>query len=361
MSHQPRRSRSRWPAIASQLSVLLALLLAGCKPSPQPISDAAIANIDSTYADLAERHVWSGYVLVAQGDEVLLSKGYGMADVEREIPNKSSTRFNLGSLILPFAATAVMILQDQGQLDIDDPLCEYLPPCEPAIQPILIRHVLGRTSGLGGEPRYVPADGGKWIDPGGTISHAPGELFDGALAEQQYRYVASVIERVSGEPFESFVRKAIFEPLNMSNTGFINGDSGLATGYAAFGEEAGADEIEVGKGMMGGLVYSSADDLLTWIRALHAGQIISQDALNEMFAPGIHAGGEGEESVSYGLGWWQGERNGHPASAHQGMGGGFLCNVEYFGEDDAAVIVLSNLYHEAGDLALAGGMLFPAP
>lgn len=355
LSHLPRRSHSKWLSLPCHLSILAALVLASCKAAPQPISEEAVANIDSVYADLAQQHVFSGVVLIAQGDEVLLSKGYGMADAESETPNTPSTRFNIGSIIIPFAATAVMILQDQGKLDIDDPICEYLPPCEPAIQPILVRHLLSQSSGLAGG-HYVPGDGGRWLALDSAIYYGAGERFE--ISEMEYEYVPYLIERASGNSFEAFLREAIFEPLKMANTGFVNGDNGLATGYLAFGEDAG--RVEAGASWMGAFIYSSADDLLTWIRALHAGQIMSQDALDEMFSPGIHVFGEGKESVSFGLGWWQGERNGHPVSAHAGMVPGFRCSVEYFSEDNAAVIVLSNLYHEESDFALAGEMLFPA-
>jgi CubicO group peptidase (beta-lactamase class C family) len=339
--------------IILQSAILGSLLLAGCSSGPTPISSEAIANIDSAYANLADQHLFSGFVLIAQGEEILMSKGYGMANVEGGIPVTSSTRFNTGSIILPFSATAVMILQAEGKLDLDDPVCEYLPPCEPAIQPVLIRHLLNRTSGLPGG-HYVPGDPGRWIDPGTVV---PGEVFYG---EEEYEYVRYLIERASGESFESFLEKAIFEPLNMANTGFISGgETDLAIGYSRYGEEVAP--ITPPQSMMRAFIYSSADDLLTWIGALHSGQLIPQSALEEMFAPGIHVSGEGEESVSYGLGWWLAKRNGHAASAHQGMAGGLLCNIERFGDDDTTVIVLTNLRREMADIFLAGGMLFPAP
>ena len=143
------------------LIILFVLFVSGCapaKPVPTPTptvpppatatSPSEIVDIDTLLGNLADQSLFTGSVLIAKQGKVLLSKGYGLADRGRNIPNTPQTRFRLGSLTKQFTAMAILILEKQGKLNVKDPMCKYVPDCPPDWEAITIKHLLTHTSGI---------------------------------------------------------------------------------------------------------------------------------------------------------------------------------------------------------------------
>ena len=134
------------------IHVAFGILLTACgllqAPTATPIPQKTIRDIDACIADLTTQEAFSGAVLIAQGDDVLLSTAYGLADVEKNIPNTPQTRYRIASLTKQFTAVATLILHNQGKLDLDDPVCEYVPDCPDHWKAITIQQLLTHTSGL---------------------------------------------------------------------------------------------------------------------------------------------------------------------------------------------------------------------
>ena len=107
-----------------------------------------VAEIDEFMTTLVEQNEFSGSLLVARDGEVLICKGYGMANFELEVPNTPQTKFRLGSITKQFTAMAVLQLQQQGKLDVQDPICQYIQDCPEAWRPITIHHLLTHSSGI---------------------------------------------------------------------------------------------------------------------------------------------------------------------------------------------------------------------
>src|SRR5574341_2069256 len=117
-------------------------------PAPTAIPPELISGIDAWLSQQSKDGNFSGSVLVARQGDVLLSQGYGLAGREQNIPNTAQTRFRLGSITKQFTAMAILMLQAQNKLNVQDPICRYIPECPTLWQDITIHHLLTHTSGI---------------------------------------------------------------------------------------------------------------------------------------------------------------------------------------------------------------------
>jgi CubicO group peptidase (beta-lactamase class C family) len=166
---------------------------------------------------------------VARGGNVLLQRGYGMADLERGVPLTAETILESGSVAKQFTATAVLLLASDGKLGLDDPARKYIPELPDYGRPLTIRHLLTHTSGLREWSSLVQAQG--W--PRGERAHTQADLLDIVVRQKALNYpvgdyysytnsgyalAETIVERVSGMSFQEFTRQRIFQPLGMTHT-----------------------------------------------------------------------------------------------------------------------------------------------
>lgn len=288
---------------------------------------------------------FQGSALVAQGDVVLLSKGYGLADAERNVSNTPETRFRLGSITKQFTAMAILILQSRGLLDVSDAACDHIPDCPDTWTPITIGQLLSHTSGL---RNFTDLDGFQAMKvlpstPTQTLAQirdlpldfAPGERF--GYSNSGYVALGLIIERVTGTSYAAFVESEILEPLGMRDSGYDDGKAGLATGYRS-GTTI-ADPIDMSVPHAAGGLYSTVLDMHRWDKALYAEKLVPPDLLATMFEPKVQGAGPG---VSYGYGVGIGTYDGKPWVFH---GGGIEGFVTWYGrhpDDRLAIILLAN-------------------
>jgi CubicO group peptidase (beta-lactamase class C family) len=256
-------------------------------------------------------------------------------------------RFRLGSITKQFTAMAILILQAEGLLDVQEPTCPYIPDCPAAWRGITIHHLLTHTSRI---PNFTDLPEHRNIKatpspPDQTIARIqdkplnfqPGEQW--RYSNSGYIVLGYIIEQVSGQSYETFLKEKIFEPLRMANTGYEHTDSNLAVGYTGFTPRwAKADIIDMSLPYAAGGLYSTVEDLYLWDQALYTKQLVSQELMDLMFSP--HA--EMESKWSYGYGWVLGEMNGRPVVGHDGGIYGFATAIMRYPEDRATIIVLSN-------------------
>ena len=112
------------------------------------VKPGAVTQVDEVLAQMARDGTFSGSALIAQDGVVYLSKGYGLADRAQGIPNTPQTRFHLGSMTKTFTAMGILILESQGKLSLQDPICNFIASCPTAWQGVTIHHLLTNTSGL---------------------------------------------------------------------------------------------------------------------------------------------------------------------------------------------------------------------
>jgi CubicO group peptidase (beta-lactamase class C family) len=304
-----------------------------------------LPKIDEYMNASAKVERFSGAILVARDGKVIAAKGYGMADVENDVPNTPETKFRLGSLTKQFTSASIMLLQERGKLSVQDSVCKYVAPCPEAWQPVTIHHLLSHTAGVPNftafpeykktmrEPAPVETLIGRFRDR--PLDFKPGENWK--YSNSGYALLGYVIEKVSGKSYESFLRENIFEPLGMTSTGYDHPEEIVkrrARGYAPRGEGlVNAAYIDMTIPFSAGGLYSTVGDLYLWDQALHGGKLLKKPSLDAMLTPVRN---------NYGYGFGVDKIFNRPMAGHNGGIEGFATSIIRFTDDRATFIVLSN-------------------
>jgi CubicO group peptidase (beta-lactamase class C family) len=286
-----------------------------------------------------------------------------MANLEEETLNTPQTKFRLGSITKQFTAAAVLKLQEQGKLSVQDAVCKYVENCPAAWAPVTIHHLLTHTSGIPNMTSFPEFRKAKFFPTtplesiamfrDRALEFAPGERFN--YSNSGYLLLGHIIERASGKSYGDFLRENIFRPLGMKNTdmdvnsvvlknraaGYTRGPQGIVN----------AEYINMTIPFAAGALYSTTEDMYLWDRALYTEQLLSKKSLDAMTTPA-------KDGYGYGVG--VGEQYGLKAISHGGGIEGFSTYITRFTADDGTVIVLSNIDRtNAGGIAKRlGGMLF---
>jgi CubicO group peptidase (beta-lactamase class C family) len=303
------------------------------------------AKVDEYVNGLVKANQFSGSILVARDGKVLVSKGYGMANLEDETPNTPQTRFRLGSITKQFTATAIMMLEERGKLSVQDSICKYVTDCPQAWQQVTIRHLLSHTSGV---PNFTSfPDYAKTMTQPATVDSLiarfkdkpldfqPGERW--SYSNSGYILLGHVIEKLSGKSYEAFLQENIFDPLKMTSTGYDSPARVIkhrAAGYITRGNVLiNAPYLDMTIPHAAGALYSTVEDLYLWDQALYTEKLISKKSFDAMFTP---------VKNDYGYGWGIGKQYGLTRIAHGGGINGFVTYISRYPEAKAVVIVLSN-------------------
>ncbi len=312
------------------------------------------AKIEAVLAQPVHGSDFMGSVLVAKDGSVLLSKGYGMADVEKKIPNTPQTRFRIASLTKQFTAVAILMLQEQGKLKVTDSVCKYIPDCPESWQPITIHHLLTHTAGLYDfrfsyivikeKASAAPATPTQLV---ARIKERPPSFKPGdrwSYSNGNYIVAGYIVEQVSGMSYEQFLQDHIFGPLGMKNSGYAHDDSGLAVGYLY--PPVAASPIDGSLPYAAGGLYSSVEDLYTYSQALGSGRLLSKESLDALFGEHVRTDSVASETypvpLYYGYGWGVAKYNGHRIVGHSGLFDGYASDLRMFPDDKLTLVVLQN-------------------
>jgi CubicO group peptidase (beta-lactamase class C family) len=335
------------------VSAILAFPLSACALFGQPrlaLKPEAVSRVDEMLAQRTRDGTFSGSVLIAQDGVVFLGKGYGLADRAQKIPNTPQTRFHLASISKQFTATAILILQSRGKLNVQDPICNYIAGCPAAWRGITIHHLLTSTAGL--SPRLddiiaraaddpaTPPDPAYFIEITGEVplETRPGEQF--IYSNFGYDLLAHIIEQVSGQSYADFLEETIFMPLNMRNTGYEDSSSGVAAGYTWRDATTAARYVALPISDGEGQLYATTEDLLLWDQALNTGRLLSQDELEPMFERYVPE--TDYPPFGYGYGWLVTKILDHPLVGGAGLNAGFATFYLRDPADGLTLIVLMN-------------------
>jgi CubicO group peptidase (beta-lactamase class C family) len=237
-----------------------------------------------------------GAVLVARGDEVLLSKGYGSANLEWDIPNTSTTRFRLASVTKQFTAAAILILEERGKLKVEDTIKKHLPDAPAAWDKVTLFHLLTHTSGIP-SAIGVPADPFRTAiattaDNVALVRDKPLDFEPGTnwrYSNSGYVLLGYLIERISGQTYEAFLRDNIFTPLGMKDSGYDWNSTVIArraSGYSPGpGGPVNSSFVDMSRPHAAGSLYSTVEDLLRWEQGLFGGKLLSQATVDKMTTP----------------------------------------------------------------------------
>ncbi|MDT4895521.1 MAG: hypothetical protein QOH25_598 [Acidobacteriota bacterium] len=347
----------------ASLLVLCLLFVVTCAAQTSLSSQELTTRVDEYVNALVKQNRFSGAILLAREGKILLSKGYGMANLEDGTPNTPQTKFRLGSITKQFTAAAILKLQEQGKLNVQDMVCKYVENCPAAWQPITIHHLLTHTSGIPNMTSFPEFHKVKFFPttPLETLAmfrdkpleFAPGEKFN--YSNSGYLLLGYVIERASGKPYAEYLRENILQPLGMKNTDLDVNSAIIRNRAAGYTQGANgiinAEYIDMTIPYAAGALYSTVEDMYLWDRALYTEKIISKKSLEAMNTPF-------KDGYGYGVGI--GEQYGLKAIVHGGGIEGFATFLARFVGDDGTVIVLSNIdrANAQGIAKRLGGMLF---
>jgi CubicO group peptidase (beta-lactamase class C family) len=320
--------------------------IAACLTLVASVSPVAAQSPADRLGQVLKEADFSGAVLVSKGGVVVFEAGKGMANRAVGSPNTPETKFRIGSVTKQFTALAVLILQDRGLLDVQDPVGRHVPGLPEPWRKLTIHQLLTHTSGLM-HSWALPGFGETMARPT-TLDETLARYFEQPLVFEPgsdfnysglgYFLLAKVIEQVSGQPYGAFLRAEIFEPLGMNDTGAD--DPSLSLPKRAQGYDRGQDgsirdaaEIFVPVLTGGGNLYSTVGDLAKWDQALASRRLVSERAYAAMFHP---------ERKNYAYGWRVGQVHHHDALFHSGGLPGFSAHNLRFPSDGIDVIVLSN-------------------
>ena len=311
-----------------------------------PASQDIAPKIDEYMNALVKAGWFNGSVLIAREGKVIVSKGYGKANFELDVPNTPQTKFRLGSITKPFTAMAIMLLRERGKLSLQDSICKYLADCPAAWQPITIHHLLSHTSGLAKHDKagdylkiaMMPMPLPQLIDSfkNKPADFKPGEKFD--YNNNGYILLGYVIEKVSGQSYEAFLKENIFTPLKMVDTGYDNHDPIIKNRAAGYRTEDGklfnAAYTDPSQPFSAGSLYSTTGDLMLLDQALYDGRFLSPTSIDTLFTPVLG---------NYGYGWFMMKQSNRPAIMHPGGVPGFSAMITRFPESKVLIVLLSNM------------------
>jgi CubicO group peptidase (beta-lactamase class C family) len=294
---------------------------------------------------------FSGTVLVARDGELLLHKGYGLADRGRKLACGTETVFDIGSVTKQFTATAILQLETAGKLSTSDPLSKYLDGVPPDKAGITLRHLLTHTSGLdhayGEDTDYAPRDLALSVFLKMPLISAPGEKF--RYSNPGFSLLAAVVEKVSGQTYERYLAEHLFGPAGMTQTGYVlprwnmdlmtrNYDGDKDNGFT-FNRSWGPDG-PYWHCFGNGCILSTTGDLYRWEQALQSGQALSPEARAELWTPRAAV----NDTSSYAYAWFVGKTDSGASYIGHGGGSGFGVWAAFyrFPEDHLLILFLSN-------------------
>jgi CubicO group peptidase (beta-lactamase class C family) len=324
---------------------LVSIVLAGASLAQN--NDPRMDQIVQSYVSSKQ---FMGSVLVARGNEILLSKGYGSADLEWDILDTPSTKFRLGSVTKQFTAASILLLEERGKLKVEDPVKKYMPDAPVAWDKMTIFHVLAHTAGIPNFtsfPDYQSTEAtpttpeklvARFLDK--PLEFEPGEKWN--YSNSGYVLLGYLIEKISGQSYEKFLQENIFTPLGMKDSGYDSNSAIIArraTGYSPSPNgPVNAGFIHMSIPFSAGALYSTTGDLLLWEQGLFGGKVLSSASLQKMITPF-------KSDYAFGLGVHS--ANGRRVIDHNGGIEGFNTLLAYYPEDKLTVVVLANLNGQA--------------
>ena len=316
-----------------------------------------VDKLDKLISAYAEYGQFNGSVLVAEKGKVIYKKGFGLADMEWNIPNQPDTKHRLGSITKQFTSMLIMQLVEQGKLKLDVPISTYLPDYPRKNGNVITIHqLLTHSSGIPNMtsfPGFLKNVSRNAYSPlqlvnmsaDSTLQFKPGERF--AYSNSGYLLLGYIIEKVTGRSYEQLLQENIFTPLKMNNTGYDHHETlwkNRARGYEKNGRRyVNADFIDMSVPYAAGALYSTVEDLYLWDQALYGNQLLRKENMDLLFAKHIPSGGG-----HYGYGWGMGEMPlGNTAErietiGHGGGINGFNTQLTRIPSDKSFIVLLNN-------------------
>jgi CubicO group peptidase (beta-lactamase class C family) len=330
--------------------LMVALVLAG-KASCQSPASASDAVARYVKAEMARQHIPGVALLVSRNAEPVRAQGFGFSNVELQVPVKPETLFQSGSVGKQFAATAIMMLVEEGKLGLDDSITKYFPDAPASWKPVTVRHLLSHTGGFRDYPKNFDfrKDYGEdellKIVEAIPLAFPPGTNW--SYSNLGYLTLGILIHRVTGTFYGDVLQARIFRPLGMQTTRIISEADIIPNRSAGYrlvkGELKNQEWVSpVLNTTADGSLYFSILDLAKWDTALYTEKLLKRSSLDQMWTVVKLNNGQ-PNSGDYGFGWDVENVHGHRVIGHGGAWQGFKTHISRYVDDKLTVVVLANL------------------
>ena len=323
----------------------------------QPVSldTSTSAAIDRYLAEeMQQRHIPGLALAVCYQGKILKEKGYGVADVQNQVPVTPETVFELASITKQFTASAIMLLVQEGEIKLDDPIHAHLPDAPAGWRGITVRHLLTHTSGLPDmahgfsgfdDPSFGPigvdisAEKAYRAARADTLTFAPGEKY--TYSDVGYFLLGLIVQKASGQPYREFMQTRIFDPVGMTHTYMLDQAKihpHEARGYTLQdGELVNIRRVWNYEVPSHYGVFSTVGDLARWDSVLFTDQLLTPESKAQMWSPMTL---NNDRPYPYGFGWKTWTVGNRKIIDHTGITGTEMIRMP---DDSLTVIVLTNL------------------
>lgn len=309
--------------------------------------------LDSLLKRINKRHDFHGSILVAKNDTIVYHNQVGYADFRKKEKINEASVFQLASVSKQFTAAAIMLLHERGKVQLNDTVNKFYPDFP--YKDVTIENLLNHTAGL---PKYFWVAEHKWkYNDAPTNAEMmdllakssverffkPGRNFD--YSNTAYMVLASIVEKVSGIRFSTFLQKNIFQPLGMKNSFVYSYQNDTIRNNQLIGYRLyrGWRHLKIGNTVNDAIVgdkniYSTSEDLFKWTLGLNSGKLLSKESLDLMYTKGETIWGR---EVPYGFGFRIDTKD-RNAIYHYGKWNGFSTGLSMYPNDDLTIIVLEH-------------------
>ena len=337
--------------LAAVLLLQVPMAAVQAAPVAAAVDQAVAARIDAMVAPYYKARDPGATLIVTKDGKTLLRKAYGMADVANEVPMQPGATMRLGSITKQFTSAAILMLAEEGKLSVSDPINKFLPDYPMHGKNITIEHLLTHTSGIvsyTNKPNFMEQMNknlsvAQMIDSfkDDPLQFEPGARY--AYNNSGYFLLGAIIEKVSGQPYASFVEQRIFTPLGMRHSAYEGQERDLSQRAAGHSQEKGNFEpsasLSMSQPYAAGSLVSTVDDLARWDAAVSSGKLLKAASWAQAFKPYTLTDGK---STNYGYGWAVGKLRGATVIAHGGGINGFSTYALRIPEKNIYVALLSN-------------------
>ena len=325
---------------------------------PEKDTKIVRTKLDSLLKRINKRHDFHGAILVAKNKKIVYNSQVGFADFKKKTPLNETSIFQLASVSKQFTAAAIMLLNERNQIKLTDTVNKFFPDFP--YEHVTIKNLLNHTAGL---PKYFWVAEHKWQHKKAPTNiemmelleasnvqrfFKPGRNFD--YSNTGYFVLASIVEKISGTSFSSFLKTNIFEPLEMKHSyvySFEN-DSIKKNQLEGYRLHRGWRHLKIRSTVNDAIVgdknvYTTAEDLFKWTLGLNTGRLLTKGSLDLMYSKGETVYGR---EVPYGFGF-RIKTSGQKSIYHHGRWNGFSTGLTKYLEDDLVVIVLEHTSYNA--------------
>lgn len=290
-------------------------------------------------------------ILISQEGRIIYEKSFGCADINNRVKVNSETKFNIGSITTQFTAAAILKLQEEGRLNIQDKLSTYIPDF-PRGNEVTLEHLMTHTSGIHDfinqstsfKYFFDPITENALIDSIKSYSYDfnPGDHF--SYCNSGFFILGYIIEKVSGKKLNEYFRENFFDPLGMKNTGIYSESDMLSNKAYGYSNNNGiyfkADKINMSWVGGANAFYSTARDLYTWNEAFFNGKVLTRAGLNAIFIP---VNSINKQNLNYCHGWFVWNYRGNNFIGRGSSSPGYSANLLRQPKKKITIIVLCNL------------------